>query len=58
MSRKHYVEVAEILASATKRAETLEETRVVIEIAVDLAVMFRRDNPAFDSARFYAAISK
>jgi hypothetical protein len=58
MTRKHYVEVAEIIRDAIALAEGDDAVTTAKQIAVNMAIMFRRDNPRFDAGRFYAAINK
>lgn len=56
MSRKHYTEVAEILAAeiAVNR-DNMSVTLAIRNVALSLADMFKRDNGNFDRQRFYAA---
>lgn len=56
MSRKHYVEVAAILAGDLATASNEGERNKVRGIALSLADMFKRDNSRFDRERFYAAV--
>lgn len=62
MSRKHYTEVAAIVRQNRQETEMLGEpgeiaaARKAIEyVAKDLAGFFKRDNSAFDRARFLDA---
>ena len=54
MTRKHYREMAEILHQELM-AFPPQSQYVVSAIAQSLARMFKRDNSAFDSQRFYEA---
>lgn len=62
MSRKHYTEVAKIIKTERELAETFSDLSAKIAvkhstnaIAEDLANFFKRDNAAFDRARFLDA---
>lgn len=62
MSRKHYTEAAEIIKANldAAKSERNEDEAIGAEMAVknvarDLAGMFKRDNSAFDRARFMDA---
>lgn len=64
MTRKHYREVAEIIADQVQKLEELERNagadvtiprECVEEIAGQLAGMFKRDNPAFNWQTFMEA---
>jgi hypothetical protein len=59
LSRKHYQEVAEVLATAIRVCEEAgdEETVIFIanQIAAPLADWFEQDNPRFDAVRFTKA---
>ena len=50
MSRKHYREVADILSRSKNKGHWSFET--VID---DLCIMFKRDNPRFDTSKFKEA---
>lgn len=53
MSRKHYIEVAKILDDEpAHNAGALKERR---RIAIELALMFKRDDPRFNAGKFFAA---
>lgn len=52
MSRKHYIEVAEIIRRA-RRQNSVEQA--CDHIAEDLADMFKRDNDAFHRGKFLGA---
>lgn len=52
MSRKHYREVAEILQSAE---DVTTDREALAEVARELALMFKRDNPRFDAGKFFGA---
>lgn len=54
MSRKDYVEVAKVLRREYDEA-TVEQRVIIARIAGDLAIVFKQDNPNFDSRRFYMA---
>jgi len=54
MSRKDYVEVAEILATEREYANDEERTRLA-NVAIKLALMFKRDNPRFNAGKFFEA---
>lgn len=61
MSRKHYTEVAQILANRFigHGGDRNPAARAMIEgIADDMADMFTRDNPRFDRGRFMEAVGK
>lgn len=66
MSKKHYVEVAAILAKRHTMLERIADgggaargfdlaTRHLEVVARELAAMFARDNPKFDAIRFLEA---
>lgn len=55
MSRKHYREVAAVLAGDLATCETDGERRKVAKIACSLSDVFKRDNGNFDRQRFYTA---
>lgn len=61
MSRKHYRETAEIIASAASEANDRGSEhsdaimRTVEGVADGLARMFKRDNSAFNRAQFFEA---
>lgn len=60
MSRKHYREAAQILASSRRDSKRHGDTAyrinaVIDEITHEFGGMFKRDNPNFDKARFYRA---
>ena len=52
MSRKHYIEVAEIL----RDAQQLRHEPVIDFIARELALMFKRDNRNFNAGKFFDAV--
>jgi len=52
MTKKDYIKIAAILVKI--RAQFLD-SKVIDEIAFDLAYMFAEDNPLFDEERFYEA---
>tara|TARA_R100000963_G_C4591135_1_gene68278 strand:+ start:395 stop:598 length:204 start_codon:yes stop_codon:yes gene_type:complete len=62
MSRKHYIQVAKIIADQIEFTRQfnngkIEQHRIAatIQIARDLADMFQRDNAQFDRERFLTA---
>ncbi len=59
MTRKDYVEIAKVLKSVKdlEFSSTLPPTPAFVAeyIAKELIPMLKRDNPAFDKARFLAA---
>jgi hypothetical protein len=61
MSRKHYREAAEIIRAEVEFASTLTPVRraftlkAVENIANGMAGMFKRDNSAFQSGKFFKA---
>ena len=62
MTRKHYIEVAEMIASMKKENKEIRRNQrmkdcntVIAEIAIRLADMFERDNELFNRAKFYTA---
>lgn len=55
MSRKDYVEVAEILASANAQVEHLSAATLILRVTENLADVFANDNARFDRERFMAA---
>jgi hypothetical protein len=56
MSRKNYVETAEIIKAALDTAARRNaDPQPVYDVARDLASMFARDNGSFDRQRFLAA---
>jgi hypothetical protein len=55
MSRKHYVEVAEIIKYRLDRAQSTDEHMGIKGVAEDLAGFFKRDNGGFDRLRFMEA---
>jgi hypothetical protein len=57
MSRKHYVEIAAVLAGDYASAGSDAERRTVRGIAFSLADVFVKDNTRFDRRRFYGAVS-
>jgi hypothetical protein len=56
MTKKHYRQIAEILAADLAIAATDAERRVVANITRSLADVLKRDNSNFDRQRFYAAV--
>jgi len=50
MSRKHYREVADILSKSKNKGHWSFET-----VVDDLCIMFKRDNPRFDTSKFKEA---
>jgi hypothetical protein len=52
LTRKHYIELAEVIADSTKGSGC----RLSLEVA--LIDWLQKNNPAFDRARFRAAIKK
>lgn len=60
MSRKHYKALAELLNKYTRmyRPGTLHEHYAYDFLVVNLADMFAADNPNFDRARFYTAVTE
>jgi hypothetical protein len=56
MTRKHYVEVAAILAGERAvYASKPDAVRVLDNVTHSLADVFKRDNSRFDRQRFYDA---
>jgi len=58
MSRKHYVEVARLIANEVESINpAIESTRALTaeRVARGLADLFAADNPRFDRQRFYFA---
>lgn len=55
MSRKHYVAVAEKMASRMEEVHGSAETFLLLSVVRDLAGIFQADNPNFDRNRFLAA---
>lgn len=59
MSRKHYTEMAAILAEhqgAFNAAETpAKRHEVMADITREFALMFKRDNPRFNAGKFFEA---
>lgn len=55
MTKKHYIAIAEVLRERYEKADGKNAWRVR-EIAEDLAIVFAKDNPLFDTFRFYQAI--
>lgn len=55
MSRKHYREVADLLAGEHAIASTPDVVTAVENITRSVADMFKRDNGHFDRQRFYDA---
>lgn len=51
MSRKHYTEVAEMLNQQRQKSNAAEAWRVS-EIALELALIFKRDNARFNAGKF------
>lgn len=54
MSRKHYIEIAEMLNDQRLRTRNRERDRVG-KITLELALIFKRDNPRFQAGRFFEA---
>ncbi|MGO9154386.1 hypothetical protein [Mycobacterium sp.] len=57
MSRKHYIEIARVLAGDYASAASDSERLVVRGITFSLADVFAKENTRFDRARFYGAVS-
>jgi hypothetical protein len=57
MSRKHYVDIARVLASDYASAASDPERRTVRAMTFSLADVFAKDNTRFNRARFYGAVS-
>lgn len=57
MSRKHYREVAAVLADGYAAAANDDERAKFAKVTFGLADVFKRDNLRFDRAKFYSAIS-
>ena len=58
MSRKHYIDVAKVIADQVERTNmSVEPTRAMAleNVAHELADVFMRDNSRFDRQRFYFA---
>lgn len=55
MSRKDYKAFAEILAGHYTGTGD-EEDQVILDVAYEMAGVFKRDNPRFDHKRFIAAV--
>lgn len=54
MTRKHYIEIAAILAGERAIADD-RDRRVLDNFTRSLADVLKRDNPRFDRQRFYDA---
>lgn len=52
LTRRHYIEIAKIIANA-QRQNTTEQA--LDHVAEDLADMFKRDNSRFDRVKFIDA---
>lgn len=60
LSRKHYVEIAEILGHAAARTDEdphAADSQIVADIVHDLSLFLKRDNSAFDTTRFLDAVA-
>ena len=63
MSKKHFQAIADVISqtkkvNATSDIPTLSRARgecVLLQVALNLAEVCRRDNPAFDKGRFMSA---
>ena len=55
MTRKHYIQAAEIIKYRLGRAQSPDEVSGIQGIAEDLAHMFAADNSRFDRQKFMAA---
>ena len=64
MSRKDYQAFAELLGdvkaeySDTTFGKSQVAQEVLAKVGYEMARLFKRDNPAFDAGRFYAAVEK
>lgn len=56
MSRKDYVAIAKTIAQAyADHGQTVEVKYALSNVASELAILFKRDNAAFDATRFHNA---
>lgn len=55
LSKKHYEEVAAIIAYRLSRAQSPDEVSGIEGVAMDLVHMFANDNSQFDRDRFREA---
>lgn len=51
LTRKHFQAIADIIAQAQKR----DDACVAYQIALNLCILFKVENPSFDRARFLRA---
>ena len=58
MSKKDYVKIAAVLAKWHDAPGEVSPRAVVADIALELADLFRADNPRFDTGKFLAAVGK
>jgi hypothetical protein len=59
MTRRHYIAVAALLAGERALARHhVVELRVVDNLTLSLADLFKADNARFDRERFYAAAGR
>lgn len=56
MTKKHFTEVANMLAGELATATSYPERLVIRNITLSLADIYKRENPNFDRERFYAAV--
>lgn len=54
-SRRHYREIAEIIAAHTSKSGGVVHKRRLVE---ELSAFFKADNPMFDQSRFEGACNK
>jgi predicted secreted Zn-dependent protease len=57
MTRKHYVEIAAVLAGDNASAASDAERTRIAKITFSLADVFKRDNARFDRSQSYGAVS-
>jgi hypothetical protein len=59
MTRKDYIKFAEVIKTAKAHIKAHEcnipSDEIVEKVAVDLAYVFKQDNPKFDMERFFKA---
>jgi hypothetical protein len=55
MNRKDFVAIAAVFAAAQAKVADMRGTYTLDTLAVDMANLFRNENPRFDRDRFLAA---
>ena len=53
LSRKHYREIAGILAAEYDAWNSVDAKAAVSNVASELAIMLKQDNPAFNKQKFF-----